>query len=49
MTSSYVQNLPRCENRASEVQAAMMTCSASSKRSSASSYGVQKPANSEWR
>jgi hypothetical protein len=48
MMSSYCQNLPLCENPALDVQALMMTCSASSKRACACSYGVQKPADSEW-
>lgn len=35
MMSSYCQNLPLCENRALDVQALTMICSASSKRSCA--------------
>ena len=45
-TFSNCQCLPRCDQGASDVQALTMTASASSKRSSASSMGMQKPANS---
>lgn len=49
MMSSYCQNLPLWENRTLDVQAVVMTCSASSNRPSASSYGMRNPANSECR
>ena len=44
--SLKVQNLPLCEKRSRDVQARVMTSSASSKRASASSCGMLKPMNS---
>ena len=49
MMSSKFQNLPWCEKRSFVVQDLMMSARPSSKRSSASSIGMQKLANSLWR